>query len=557
MDKYINKSVVVLCVMVLLFGAGAAWAGPEAEKTSWEHAPTDYVVPPGMVHGGAFIDRILPMPPGEKRSDVWGGDNVKPRIVDNGLEDPDWSYWCMDVFRSGGKEHMFAVRWPEDAPKGHSTWPRSEVVHAVSDSPTGPFKVIKEIGRGHNVRCYQAKDGSWVIYVINGGYRAPSLEGPWERFNIEYDLRGTPAVSMSNHTFVRRADGSYFMMSRDGHVWISTDGVAPYRKITMDKAYPRIKGRFEDPIVWKDAVQYHLIVNDWFGRTAYYLRSRDGVSWVWDQGKAYDVNIARHADGTMEKWYKFERAGIRQDESGRATHIYFAVIDSRKDLDVGNDNHSSKIIALPLVVERKLAVQADGQTMRVTIRAEEGFAPASEVDVSSLRFGSPAAVDFGRGGAATGSQVVGDDLVVTFDSAAGEFKPADFAGKLLGKNKSGQMLFGYVRMPGHEGDRPLLSQRPAVFTKRGVMSVRVENFGLVGSKPTPMKVMTRTKDGRKYETQVMVPPLEPYAGCDLEVTVPASALGPGEGCDVTTIILPPEAPDARPVEMRLPAQNLD
>lgn len=52
------------------------------------------------------------------RSDVWGGDKVKPRNVDNGLEDPKWSYWCMEVFPSGGKEHMFAVRWPESSPKG-------------------------------------------------------------------------------------------------------------------------------------------------------------------------------------------------------------------------------------------------------------------------------------------------------------------------------------------------------------------------------------------------------------------------------------------------------
>ncbi len=87
------------------------------ELTSWEHAPTDYQVPPGMVRGGAFIDRILPMPvENGLRSDVWGGDNVKPRNVDNGLEDPKWSYWCMEVFPSGGKEHMFAVRWPESSP---------------------------------------------------------------------------------------------------------------------------------------------------------------------------------------------------------------------------------------------------------------------------------------------------------------------------------------------------------------------------------------------------------------------------------------------------------
>jgi len=187
------------------------------------------------------------------------------------------------------------------------TWPNSQVVHAVSDRPTGPFAVKQEIGPGHNVMCYRAKDGTFVIYVINRAYRSKSLDGPWEKYDLQYDLRGTAKVAMSNHTFAQREDGSYLMISRGGHVWISEDGLKPYQKITMQSAYPPIKGQFEDPVVWRDEVQYNLIVNDWFGRTAFYLRSKDGVKWGWDQGKAYDVNVARHPDGTLERWYKFER----------------------------------------------------------------------------------------------------------------------------------------------------------------------------------------------------------------------------------------------------------
>ena len=57
-------------------------------------------------------------------------------------------------------------------------------------------------------------------------------------------------------------------------------------------------------MVWRDEVQYNLIVNDWFGRTAYYLRSKDGVHWVWDQGKAYDAMWYAIPDGTKERWYQ-------------------------------------------------------------------------------------------------------------------------------------------------------------------------------------------------------------------------------------------------------------
>jgi hypothetical protein len=217
---------------------------------------------------------------------------------------------------------------------------------------------------------------------------------------------------MSNHTFSRREDGSVLMVSRDGHVWISEDGLKPFRKITIAERVPAAS-RGGSRTRWSGATRckYNMIVNDWFGRTAYYLRSVDGITWVWDQGKAYDINVARHEDGTKERWYKFERPNVRQDASGRATHIYFAVIDSRKDLDKGNDNHSSKIIALPLTPQRRLSLPVGTPRWRrrrvsseLTVHAEPGFRPADEVDVASLVFGAPTEVDFGKGSRALRSE---------------------------------------------------------------------------------------------------------------------------------------------------------
>ena len=41
-----------------------------------------------LVYGGRFMDRFLPMPvQGRLTSDTWGADHVKPRYVDNGIED--------------------------------------------------------------------------------------------------------------------------------------------------------------------------------------------------------------------------------------------------------------------------------------------------------------------------------------------------------------------------------------------------------------------------------------------------------------------------------------
>ncbi|MGM0574010.1 MAG: glycoside hydrolase family protein, partial [Bacteroidota bacterium] len=50
-----------------------------------------------------------------------------------------------------------------------------------------------------------------------------------------------------------------------------------------------IRGHYEDPVVWRTEVQYHTIVNDWMGRTAYHLRSPDGINWKEDAGEAYTI----------------------------------------------------------------------------------------------------------------------------------------------------------------------------------------------------------------------------------------------------------------------------
>jgi hypothetical protein len=44
-----------------------------------------------LAPGGQFKDFILPMPVRQRLTrDTWGGDNVKPRDIRNGIEDPHW-----------------------------------------------------------------------------------------------------------------------------------------------------------------------------------------------------------------------------------------------------------------------------------------------------------------------------------------------------------------------------------------------------------------------------------------------------------------------------------
>ena len=292
-----------------------------------------------------------------------------------------------------------------------------------------------------------------MVYVIGACYVSKDLNGPWTKSKLEFDTMGNPKVNLSNGTFAQRENGEFLMISRGGQIWLSEDGLKPFRMVRPESVYPRIRGRFEDPVVWRDEVQYHLVVNDWFGRTAYYLRSADGIDWTWDPGKAYDQDVVRHHGGTKEAWYKLERSKILQDKYGRATHIYFAAIDCPKEQDKGGDNHSSKSLVLPLTVSKRMRlvdntpITPTPAEVQVEIFAEPGFNPHTDLDLGSLRIGAQSEVNFGKGGTVKKSEVLGDNIVLTFDGKVMGLKPADFAAKLLGRTPNGDIVHGWAKIP--------------------------------------------------------------------------------------------------------------
>ena len=301
---------------------------------------------------------------------------------------------------------------------------------------------------------YQAADGTYVVYVIDACYTFKSLDGPWVKSKLEFDTQGNKPVDLSNLTFTRREDGTFLMVSREGQVWVSEDGLKLFKMVRAESIYPKIGGRFKDPVVWRDEVQYHLIVNDWYGHTAYYLRSKDGLDWVWDPGKAYDQDVVRHPDGTKEGWFKIERPKVRRDKHGRATHICFAVIDSPKDDDQASDNHSSKAVVLPLTLGRRMKISGDAtiisETAEINVEflAEPGFNPLADLDIQSLRFGAATLVNFGKGGKVLCSKPSGENLIVTFDGRESGLKTEDFAAKMLGRSVRGSVVHGWARTPG-------------------------------------------------------------------------------------------------------------
>ena len=483
-----------------------------------------------LVYGGRFMDRFLAMPvQGELTSDTWGADNVKPRYIDNGIEDNEWSYWGGNAVPGpDGKYHLYVCRWREDSQRGHMEWGNSIVVHAVADISTGPYKVKDTIGPGHNPEVFQLEDGRYVIYVMGSYYIANSVDGPWQREKFQFNPRDRRIIEgLSNLSFARREDGSYLMVCRGGGIWFSETGISPYNQVTDKRVYPPVAGNFEDPVVWRTTIQYHMIVNDWRGRIAYYLRSKDGIKWKVEPGEAYMPGIAKYEDGTVVDWFKYERIKVLQDKHGRAMQADFAVIDVLKRQDRGSDIHSSKHICIPLTVGRLLTIldreriTAETKTIRVKIEAEDDFNPHTDIDLDSLRFGASEAVNFGRGSKVIKTERSGDDLIVTFDGTGNGISNNNFAAKLLGKNSSGKLLYGYARLPWLHYLEPALSALAPKIAKKDDgfnIAVEVRNFGQVSSEPADIKIAYSTDDRIVEVAAGTVSSLKPFQKTTVELT---------------------------------------
>jgi hypothetical protein len=383
---------------------------------------------------------------------------------------------------------------------------------------SGPYTICDTIGKGHNPEAFILKDGRPVVYVIDGYYIADSLNGPWTYSHFTFDKRNRKIIEgLSNLTFARRSDGSYLMVCRGGGVWISENGISPYQQVSDRSVYPDVNGEFEDPVIWKDSLQYHLIVNDWLGRIAYYQRSIDGIHWITEEGEAYTPGIAAHKDGYKENWFKYERMKVFQDEYGRPIQANFAVIDTIKWEDHPNDRHSSKNICIPLNKGLRLSVlnedtiTAQTKEIKVLVKAEEGV-DFKDFDMKSLRFGSSSDVNYGKGCKAVKRIASGKDLIIVFDGRNNTIRKDEFAPKLLGKTKKGELLYGYAKLPYVNYHPACLSAAyPMAYDKQ--LELEVKNFGLSTSEETDLTVLV---NGVKLaEGQVKV--LSPYESVKLSL----------------------------------------
>ena len=332
---------VMTSFLALLLPAGAARAADAGAKTLIDYfQPTPIVCP--------------------LTSSTWGAAGVLPRDTCNGLEDStnkQWQYWDGKILKGpDGKHHMYAGQWPQS--KGFSDWPNSVIAEAVSSgtvvgaytlSTTTPFT-----GDEQNVTGAVLSDGTYALLDSLGNkgtgniYTSTSLADPWTSKG-QFQITGgsTSTQTTENLTIWANADGSFEIMSRSFQEMVSTGNIlGPY---TIKTTVPSLQSQgYEDPVIWCSGGQYHLVANAYNARKANHYTSADGINNWKNMGLAYDPtsDFVRYIDGTVNHWYKMERAGVVV-ESGHVTAFTFAVIDVDKNSDVANDTHGSKIIVVP------------------------------------------------------------------------------------------------------------------------------------------------------------------------------------------------------------------
>ncbi|MFN3192355.1 MAG: glycoside hydrolase family protein [Aureliella sp.] len=298
-----------VCAVILFLHIGPAvgWDGPAEQASDSSEADLD------------FQAMLQPVPESgvfrSEQHDIWGGSPIK------GEE---------------GKYHLYYSRWPHRL--GHSAWvTHSEIAHAVSDSPFGPWKhhdvalpkrgaeywdgscthnptVLKVAGKYY--LYYMGNRGDGIVEKpLNWGHRnqqrigvavADNPYGPWERLDrpivdVSSDPEAVDALCVSNPAVTVRPGGGILMIYKTvakqlplpsgGPVGLgiatSESPAGPFQKLDLRPF--QVEGeRFaaEDPYIWYGGDRYWAIVKDRNGHftgirgfSLALFDSQDGFQW--------------------------------------------------------------------------------------------------------------------------------------------------------------------------------------------------------------------------------------------------------------------------------------
>lgn len=269
--------------------------------------------------------------------------------------------------------------------------------------------------------------------------------------NAQMFMRERPVESISpdGPGSVQRSDGSVLKITEEGTILVSTDGKIPYVTVPGKKAFNDKEGTTE---LWRDNVQYHLLVKA--GDKALYYRSGNGVDWTFD----------------------FEKpAGT-----------------TRKDLEAN----------IQMRIMSGSAETANTESVLVMIPASAGFNPVEDLVEESLRFGSPAVVDAGKGSSSVYHRTMGSNLILGFPEEGAGLSSEDFAIKIAGEKKDGTKVFCFAKMTGYNGEDQIFAAEGPFDITENEAKVKVTNFGV---KSSHSAIVTTSRDGQEIATASLLP----------------------------------------------------
>lgn len=291
--------------------------------------------------------------------------------------------WCGTLVKShiDHKYHLFYSRWPRKY--GMSAWvTSSEVAHAISDSPFGPFE-HKDVALPYRGEDYW--DGMYThnptVHFFNGKYylyytgnygdgkiTSPQLNwthrnnqrigvaiaddpnGPWKRFDkplidISTDTKAHDAQMVANPSVTQMPDGRFLMVYKAvarkkpqpfGGPVVHLTAIAdrpegPFIKqnkpifTAEDVDFPA-----EDPYVWYQDKGYYAIVKDMngaftgAGRSLVLFYSPDGLDWKLAKHPLVSKLNIKWEDGSTQTLEALERPQLLF-ENGRPVVLLCAV----------------------------------------------------------------------------------------------------------------------------------------------------------------------------------------------------------------------------------------
>ncbi|WP_282117081.1 glycoside hydrolase family protein [Cellulophaga baltica] len=287
--------------------------------------------------------------------------NLLEAPVNGGLQMDEYWVWGSSVIKGDdGVYHMYASRWPKFLPFHPGWMTNSEIVHATSNTPEGPY-TFKDVALGargaqywdgrscHNPKIVKYKD-TYILYYMGSTHPFEDVSknniaqftltskwcisarwgkrigmaisknpnGPWERYDAPIlDVKPDSFYSFltSNPSPLLKDDGAVVLLFKGRNY--KEDGISnsdmsigvatapsfegPYTVVGDQPLFSTEHlGEIEDPHIWKDVNGIHMVAKDQRGKVTGV--AGDGLLAHSEDGIQWEVDPNPKAYTKLVKW---------------------------------------------------------------------------------------------------------------------------------------------------------------------------------------------------------------------------------------------------------------